>query len=302
MNEETAIRASIKAALDEDVGWGGEDLTTNATVRAETQLSAKFLAKADGVLAGLKVAEWVFDMVDPKVKIQWTQKDGDKVKKGTYFGTVVGSARSLLVGERVALNIMQRMSGVATLTNEMVSKVPKDSPTRILDTRKTMPGLRMMDKMAVRIGGGVNHRVGLYDMIMIKDNHITASGGIQPAVERAHAYLRTKKLSNIKVEVETRTLDEVKEALTVKGIDRLMLDNMVKLRADGTVDTTMLTQALKLIQGKVETEASGNVTLETVSQIAATKVDFISSGALTHSAIALDISLKIQMPANSSKL
>lgn len=301
MNRKQAasVRALVQASLDEDCGWGGEDLTTNSTVPSDVMVEARFLAKATGVLAGLKVAELVFEMVDPRVTIVWTAKDGERVTKGTYFGTVKGSARSLLVGERIALNLMQRMSGVATLTRTMVDKVPADSPTRILDTRKTMPGFRVLDKQSVLMGGGTNHRHGLHDMVMIKDNHITAAGGLSEAVSRVHKYLATKGLTGkVQVEVETRTMDEVREALSIPGIDRLMLDNMVVLEDDGTVNTSMLREAVAIIAGRVDTEASGNVTLATVREIAQTHVTYISSGALTHSAVALDISLKIQMPAN----
>lgn len=290
------INAIIRVALDEDVGWGGEDVTTNATIPVASTVSARFLAKATGVLAGQRVADLVFAMVDKNVECQWSKRDGQRITKGEYFGTVRGAARSLLVGERIALNLMQRMSGVATATAAMVAKCrERKSSTQILDTRKTVPGLRVIDKMAVAIGGGTNHRFGLHDMVMIKDNHITAAGGITPAVQQVQAFLKQRGLTGkVKIELETRTLEEVELACTLPGIDRVMLDNMVKIEGDGTVNTSMLQQALKIVKGRVDTEASGNVTMETVGDIAATHVDYISSGALTHSVMALDISLKIQ--------
>jgi len=290
------INAIIRGALDEDVGWGGEDVTTNATIPVASTVSARFLAKATGVLAGQRVADLVFAMVDKNVVCTWSKSDGQRITKGEYFGTVQGAARSLLVGERIALNLMQRMSGIATATADMVSKCKeRKSKTQILDTRKTVPGLRPLDKMAVAIGGGTNHRFGLHDMVMIKDNHITAAGGIVAAVDQVKAYLKKRGLDGkVKIELETRTLEEVELACTLTGVDRVMLDNMVVLRSDATVDTSMLQLALKIVKGRVETEASGNVTIETVGDIAATNVDYISSGALTHSVMALDISLKIQ--------
>lgn len=287
------INQIIRAALDEDVGWGGEDVTTNATIPVASRVTARFLAKASGTLSGIRVADLVFVMVDPAIKTKWTKKDGDTVTQGEYFGDVEGPARSLLVGERIALNLMQRMSGIATATAAMVVKC-KGTKTRILDTRKTAPGLRALDKLAVLQGGGTNHRFGLHDMAMIKDNHVTAAGGIVEAVTQVKQYLQAKGVyGKVKIELETRTLEEVELACTLDGVDRIMLDNMVKVQ-DGKVDTSMLQKALKIINGRVQTEASGNVTMQTVAEIAKTNVDFISSGALTHSVIALDISMKIQ--------
>lgn len=294
--ERREIKKIIVNALCEDVGYTGEDITTNSTIAVGKMVSARFLAKADGVLAGLAVAEVVFETVDRQITVEWSMKDGDAVKKGTYFGTVRGSARSVLVAERIALNLMQRMSGIATATNRMVQKC-KGSKTRILDTRKTVPGLRVLDKLGHVSGGGTAHRSGLHDMVMIKDNHITAAGGITKAVNLTKEFLARKRMGHIKIEVETRTFDEVREAVGLAGkIDRVMLDNMVKV-TDGKVDTSMLEQALDMINGKMETEASGNVTLETVGAIAKTNVDFISTGAVTHSVMALDISLKISLDA-----
>eukprot|EP00462_Mataza_sp_D1_P002982 CAMPEP_0175104564 /NCGR_PEP_ID=MMETSP0086_2-20121207/9820_1 /TAXON_ID=136419 /ORGANISM="Unknown Unknown, Strain D1" /LENGTH=298 /DNA_ID=CAMNT_0016380015 /DNA_START=15 /DNA_END=911 /DNA_ORIENTATION=- len=294
VEEEVEVRKIIRNALAEDVGYRGEDVTTNSTVAADKICTARFLAKATGVLAGLKVAEMVFEEVDRDVTIEWLKKDGDAVTKGTYFGNVNGRARSLLIGERIALNLMQRMSGIATATNRMVQKC-EGTGTRILDTRKTVPGLRVLDKWAHQLGGGTRHRAGLHDMVMIKDNHITAAGGITPAVNLARQYLAKKNQSHIKIEVEVRTFDEVKEAVGLADkIDRLMLDNMVVVKGD-VVDTSMLRQALQIVNGKIDTEASGNVTLQTVGEIAKAKPTFISTGAVTHSVIALDISLKIQL-------
>lgn len=279
----------IQDALKEDVGTG--DVTTLATIPPETQATARYLAKADGILAGLEVAERVWKLVDHRVRVEWTMQDGDAVTNRTYFGTVRGTARSLLIGERLTLNLMQRMSGIATATRKMV-EAAKPHHAQILDTRKTVPGLRALDKWAVQLGGGANHRIGLYDMVLIKDNHITASGGLEPAIRAAQAYLKNKQLS-VELEVETRTLAEVDEVLRIGGIHRIMLDNMTVRQPDGTLDVTMLQEAVARIKGSYQTEASGNVTLETVPAIAATGVDFISSGSLTHSVTALDISLKI---------
>lgn len=288
----------VQFALAEDAGELG-DVTTLSTVPEDLEGQATFLAKADGVLAGLAVVDLVFSTVDPCLSVSWSGKDGDCVQSGTKFGTVKGSARSILVAERVALNFMQRMSGIATATAAMSDRVQGTS-ARILDTRKTVPGLRLPDKWAVLIGGGKNHRVGLFDMVMIKDNHVTSAGGIVPAIKHAQEFVK-RKHKNIPIEVETRTLDEVKEVLEFLESDkqtlvkRLMLDNMVKRdsSAPGGVDVSMLKEAVSLVSGKVDTEASGNVTLETVKSIAETGVTYISCGALTHSFQALDISLKI---------
>lgn len=285
------IDTIIHQSLAEDVGAG--DVSTLATIAPETEAEARFLAKADGVLAGCVVAERVFAIVDPEVRLAWTAQDGDFLTKGTYFGTVQGKARSLLVGERLALNLMQRMSGIATATHLMVEAV-KPYHAQILDTRKTVPCLRLLDKWGVKIGGGTNHRIGLFDMVMIKDNHITAAGSITKAVEAAQHYLAANNI-HVPIEVETRTLAEVEEALAIGGVDRIMLDNMTKILPDGMFDVSMLQQAVARINGRFATEASGNVTLERVNQIASTGVDYISSGALTHSVIALDISLKIRL-------
>jgi len=290
----------IRHALEEDAGDMG-DITTLSTVPASTQASATFLAKAEGIVAGLYVATVVFEIVDPDVKMSWSSSDGDEVKAGQVLGVATGPARAILVGERIALNFMQRMSGIATQTFRMVKEIGCMKTTTLLDTRKTVPGLRLLDKWAVRIGGGENHRMGLYDMVMIKDNHIASSGGISEAVGAAESYMCSKGIQR-PLEVETRTLDEVSQVLNVidssaggSMITRIMLDNMVTRKNDGTVDVSLLEAALKMIGDRnIETEASGNVTLQTVRDIAKTGVDFISTGSITHSVTALDISLVIE--------
>ena len=282
------LDALITRALAEDVGTG--DVTTLATIPEACRADAHFLAKEDGVVAGLAVAERVFAAVDGTLKVRWTAADGDSVPAHTVFGTVEGKARAILTAERLALNLMQRMSGIATAAHRMAGAA---RPATILDTRKTAPGLRLLDKWAVRLGGAANHRVGLYDMVLIKDNHIAAAGGIEAAIHATHIYLHAHHLT-LPIEIEARTLDEVDEVLRVGGVDRGLLDNMVHRHGEG-FDTARLAEAVQRIGGRFETEASGNVTLETVPAIAATGVDFISSGALTHSVHALDISLKITL-------
>ncbi|CAI5982152.1 unnamed protein product [Closterium sp. NIES-64] len=294
------VMMAVKAALDEDAGDLG-DVTSLATIPAGTQASAQFLAKEGGVLAGTALATAVFRLLEPSIQVEWSKEDGDTVEKGEVFATVHGSAHAILQGERVALNFMQRMSGIATSTRAMVEAA---RPATVLETRKTAPGLRITDKWAVLIGGGQNHRVGLYDMLLVKDNHIAAAGGVPAAISSAREYIRSNGL-DLPVEVEARTLDELQEVLRCRGegvgrVTRVMLDNMVVLQPGGGdgggavhVDVSMLQQAVNMVNGQLETEASGNVTLETVGAIAATGVDFISSGALTHSVKALDISLNI---------
>ena len=292
------LGALIARALAEDVGPG--DVTTEATIPQDTAATARFLLKQDGVVAGLAVAERVFAAVDPDLAVDWTAADGDRLSAGTVFGTVRGRARSILVAERLALNLMQRMGGIATAAARMAEAA---RPATVLDTRKTAPGLRALDKWAVALGGAQNHRVGLYDMVLVKDNHIAAAGGIRPAIDAVGAYLGGRDLP---VEVEARTLDEVDAVLAAVGdgarVDRVLLDNMARRTATG-LDTSRLAEAVARIDGRVQTEASGTVTLDTVPAIAATGVDFISSGALTHSVTALDVSLKIGLdPACASSL
>ncbi len=284
-----SLRDLIERALAEDVGEG--DVTTEATVGEEVYAEASFVAKADGILAGQAAAEHIFRAVDAGISCTWSRQDGQAIYRGTAFGRARGGGRGLLTAERLVLNVMQRMSGISTATRRFVEAL-RDSQARILDTRKTAPGLRMLDKWAVRLGGGENHRVGLYDMILIKDNHIAAAGGIPAALERADRYRAGRTLE---IEVETRTLEEVREVLQAGIADRILLDNMVDLDAGGRPDVSRLRDAVELIGGRVPAEASGNVTLETVKAIASTGVPFISCGALTHSVQALDISLQMAL-------
>jgi len=267
----------IENALAEDLGPG--DVTSEATIPANSTSTAFMLAKEDLVLAGLDVSGAVFHYLDPDIQFLPLAKDGDRINAGTEIAKLSGNTRVLLAGDRVALNLLQHMSGIATLTAHYVALL-NGLNTRVLDTRKTLPGLRHLEKYAVCVGGGQNHRFGLYDGVLIKDNHIAASGGITQAVEAA----RKKAHHLLKIEVETRTLDEVREALAAKA-EIIMLDNM-------PID--MMGEAVRLINREAFVEASGNVTLHTVRAIAETGVDFISSGSLTHSAPAADISMKIK--------
>ncbi|KAJ8769232.1 hypothetical protein K2173_001469 [Erythroxylum novogranatense] len=287
------LKGIIKLALAEDAGDRG-DVTCMATIPLDMEVEAYFLGKEDGIIAGIALAELIFQEVDHSLKVEWSRKDGDYISKGLQFGKVSGRAHSIVIAERIVLNFMQRMSGIATLTKAMADAA---HPACILETRKTAPGLRLIDKWAVLIAGGRNHRMGLFDMIMIKDNHISIAGGIVNAITSVDQYLEQKNLQ-MEVEVETRTLEEVNEVLQYasqnkSALTRIMLDNMVIPLPNGDVDVSMLKDAVKLINGRFETEASGNVTLETVHKIGQTGVTYISSGALTHSVKALDISLKI---------
>jgi len=288
-------------------------VSTLATVSATSQSRARFHAKESGILSGLRIVELVFAMFDATIRVEWSKNDGDHVTAGEYFGEARGSSRSLLTAERLALNLLQRMGGIATATASLVSLIrATQSRSQLLDTRKTAPGLRLLDKLAVRHGGGVNHRVGLYDMVMIKDNHIAASGGIAEAVKQVRHFMNEHPEQRVPIEVETRTLEEVQLLLSVIAssspqdapIQRIMLDNMVKVKRDTNgklmeLDVSMLESAVKLLQQsdqgrRLESEASGNVTAETIATIAKTGVTYISVGAVTHSVKALDISLKIQ--------
>ena len=266
----------IDHAFREDIGDG--DITTNNLVPENSIAKASMTAKADGVIAGLIIAEKVFKKIDPKLIWNPLVKDGDTIKKGDVIVEIQGSFRALLTGERLALNLMQRMSGIASETAKYVAEV-KHTNVQILDTRKTVPGLRALDKYAVKAGGGTNHRIGLYDLVMIKDNHIKIAGGIQKAVEQ----IKKSVPSHIKIEVETTNIEEVKEALQA-GADIIMLDNM---------SNETMSEAVKIVDGRAKTEASGNMNLERLKGVAETGVDFISIGALTHSVKALDISQNI---------
>lgn len=292
---EEALRRFVKDALAEDVGSG--DITTEAVVDETVLAEGQFLAREDGVLAGLAMAEYAFSTVDERIRCFWEGEDGGAIRAGAPFGTAHGPAQGLLVAERLVLNLMQRMSGVATLTHRFVDAV-KGFPVQIMDTRKTAPGLRLLDKWAVRLGGGTNHRLGLHDMFLIKENHIAAAGGMAQALRAADRHRREQGLTTL-IEVETRTLDEVREALRTECADRILLDNMVDLSGDGSggnrIDVSRLREATAFIDGRIPTEASGNVTLDTVRAIAETGVQYISCGALTHSVKALDISLQLRM-------
>ena len=278
---DSRIGRLIELALLEDIGLG--DLTSDAIVTTEQLARGVILGKQDGVVAGLEVAALVFEYCDHSISLVPNVQDGGAVVKGTVIGSVDGDARGILRGERTALNFLQRMSGIATLTRRFVDAVA-GTRTRITDTRKTVPGLRVLDKLAVKLGGGVNHRFGLDDMILVKDNHIVAAGGIAKAVELCRTYLRQNTLTSL-IEVETKNLDEVQQALGCEGVARIMLDNF---------PPDSLHRAVTLIDHRVEVEASGGITLANVRAIAETGVDFISIGALTHSVQALDISLELE--------
>jgi nicotinate-nucleotide pyrophosphorylase (carboxylating) len=278
---EDYIKKIISDALDEDIRSG--DVTTQAIIPGSVFGTGKFLIKADGVIAGLNVAQEVFKQVDSKIEFKVLIHDGGKVKAGNIAAEVEGKASSILTAERTALNVLQRMSGIATMTNKFVEEI-SHTKAKILDTRKTVAGLRLLDKEAVRLGGGKNHRIGLFDMFLIKDNHIEIAGSITKAIDACRNFQKNKN-SNLKIEVETKNLDEVKEALSC-NIDIIMLDNF-------TIDLTK--KAVEIIGGKCLVEASGNINLENVKEVAETGVDFISVGALTHSAKALDISLEVEL-------
>lgn len=286
----------VKLGIDEDLGAG--DVTSQVTVSAHAAGRGRFVAKADGVVAGLRVAEAVYSKLDSAVSINWEVNDGDSVNSGDEIGTVMGPARIMLAGERLSLNFMQRMSGIATATRCMQDLI-RDTGAVLLDTRKTAPGLRPLDKWAVLLGGGANHRVGLFDMILIKENHIRASGSIKAAVEGAQSIVNISE-PRLLIEVEVTTLDELKTVLELDGIQRVMLDNFATTAGDGKLDTSRLEKAVRLVDGHIETEASGNVTQSTVRAIAETGVDFISCGALTHSVEALDISLLLDVAPSTA--
>jgi len=269
----------ILNSLSEDVGDG--DHTSLATIPAGTQGKAKLLVKDDGILAGVELAVEIFHVVDAQLKLNIFLNDGTAIKPGDIVLQVEGDAQSILKAERLVLNCMQRMSGIATKTRQIVD-VLKDRGAKVLDTRKTTPGLRYLEKWAVRIGGGVNHRFGLYDMILIKDNHVDYSGGIKNAIENTHQYLAAQN-KNLAIEIEVRNLEELEQVLQTGGINRILLDNF---------DFDNLKNAVKLIGGRYPTEASGGITIDNIREYAACGVDYISVGALTHSVKSLDLSLK----------
>ena len=268
------ISHCINRALEEDIGSG--DVTTNSIVPAGALLRGRIMAKQDGIVAGLAVANEVFHLLNPEITFEAKMKDGAQVKRGMVLAELNGDAKALLTGERTALNFLGRMSGIATLTRQFVDAIAATKAT-ILDTRKTAPGLRTLDKLAVQLGGGQNHRTGLFDMVLIKDNHIDFAGSITAAVERVRA-----SGTSLPIEVETRTLENVREALQL-GVERILLDNM---------STETMREAVKITKGRAKLEASGNVTLENVLEVAQTGVDYISVGALTHSPRVFDVSLE----------
>lgn len=278
MNDITMLLAAdkfIRLALEEDIN--SEDVTTNSVMPEYQNGEVQLICKEDGIIAGLKVFERVFTMLDPQTQIVFNVKDGDIVTKGQHLATVMGDIRVLLSGERTALNYLQRMSGIATYTNQ-VAKLLEGTNTTLLDTRKTTPCMRIFEKYAVKVGGGSNHRYNLSDGVLLKDNHIDAAGGVKEAVMAAKAYAPFVR----KIEVETENLDMVREAVEA-GADIIMLDNMTKEE---------MAQAIRIIDGRAQTECSGNITKENIKVITELGVDFVSSGALTHSSPILDISLK----------
>ncbi|MBQ2010669.1 MAG: carboxylating nicotinate-nucleotide diphosphorylase [Anaerovibrio sp.] len=278
MNDITMLLAAdrfIRLALEEDIN--SEDVTTNAVMPEYRKGQVELICKEDGIIAGLRVFERVFKLLDGNTEVRFDVQDGDRVTKGQHMATVVGDIRVLLSGERTALNYLQRMSGIATYTSK-VAKLLEGTKTTLLDTRKTTPCMRIFEKYAVTVGGGANHRYNLSDGVLLKDNHIDAAGGVKAAVLAAKAYAPFVR----KIEVETETLAQVQEALEA-GADIIMLDNMTP---------ELMAEAVKLIDGRAKTECSGNITRENIEKITAIGVDYVSSGALTHSAPILDISLK----------
>lgn len=274
------IIALIDIALREDIGSG--DHSSLASIPADKEGNAYCLAKDDGIICGLELASFIFNKVDSSLKFSTTFKDGDEIKIGDIVFTIDGKSISILTAERLVLNFMQRLSGIAT-QSKLISGKLIGYNTKVLDTRKTTPAMRLLEKYAVRIGGSHNHRIGLYDMIMLKDNHIDFAGGIEKAIEKTKNYL-TKNNLDLKIEIETRNLDEVQQVLAFGGVNRIMLDNF---------SPELLKEAITLINGKYETEASGGITIESIAKFAESGVDFISVGALTHSAKNIDLSLKV---------
>ena len=285
MNDKIALALNadelIKSALKEDIS--SEDVSTNCVIKEYKKGTVQLICKQDGVICGLGVFKRVFEILNADTSVEFTVKDGDKVKCGQLLGTVTGDIRVLLSGERTALNYLQRMSGIATYTAQVASLL-KNSKTRLLDTRKTTPNMRIFEKYAVKVGGGLNHRYNLSDGVLLKDNHIGAAGGVKQAVEAAKAYAPFVR----KIEVEVENLDMCREAVEA-GADIIMLDNM---------SVEDMKEAVKMIDGRALTECSGNITKENIAAIIQTGVDFVSSGALTHSAPILDLSLKNLHPVD----
>ncbi|MBO5863444.1 MAG: carboxylating nicotinate-nucleotide diphosphorylase [Paludibacteraceae bacterium] len=279
INEDELIESLLNNAFAEDIGDG--DPTTLCCIPASAKGKAKLLVKEPGILAGVEIAKKVFHKFDPELKMEVFINDGAEVKPGDIAFTVEGKTQSLLQTERTVLNLMQRMSGIATTTNKYVKRL-EGLHTRVLDTRKTTPGLRLIEKQAVKIGGGVNHRIGLFDMILLKDNHVDFAGGLENAITKAKAYLKEKN-KDLKIEIEVRNMQELEEVMRIGGVDRIMLDNF-------NIEQTK--EAVKRIGGKYETESSGGITFDTLRDYAECGVDFISVGALTHSVKGLDLSLK----------
>ena len=279
LSVEELIDRLIDLSFAEDIGDG--DHTTLCCIPENAMGKSHLLIKEDGILAGVEVAKEVFRRFDPTMQVEVLLGDGERVHKGDIAMVVSGKVRSLLQTERLMLNIMQRMSGIATMTDKYVQRL-KGTKTRVLDTRKTTPGMRMLEKQAVKIGGGCNHRIGLFDMILLKDNHVDFAGGIVNAIDRCHAYLKEKGL-DLKIEIEVRNFEELKEVLAHGGVDRVMLDNFSVTDTEWAVD---------MIDGRVETESSGGITFDTIRDYAEQGVDYISVGALTHSVKGLDMSFK----------
>jgi nicotinate-nucleotide pyrophosphorylase (carboxylating) len=275
-----AIENAVRQALEEDLGRAG-DITTAATIPADAKARARLIARKSGTIAGMPCAFHTFMLLDERVSFRARKRDGDRVEAAAVLAEVDGPAGSILTGERVALNFLGHLSGIATLTAAYVAKIG-NAKARICCTRKTTPGLRALEKYAVRCGGGVNHRFGLDDAVLIKDNHIAVAGGVRPALEK----VRESVGHLVKVEIEVDSLAQLKEVIASGKADSVLLDNM---------DTRTLAEAVKLVNGKLQTEASGGVTLDTVAAIASTGVDVISSGALTHSAPSLDVALDIEI-------
>jgi nicotinate-nucleotide pyrophosphorylase (carboxylating) len=275
----TLVTNLVELAFAEDIGNG--DHTSLACIDKSEKGKSIIVAKEDGILAGIDLAEYVFKKVDPYLLVKKQFTDGDFIRDKDVVMEIIGSSQSMLTAERTVLNFIQRLSGIATLTKQFADAL-RGFHTQIIDTRKTTPGMRLLEKYAVKIGGGENHRIGLYDMILIKDNHIDFAGGIENAIDKTHQYLKANNL-NLRIEIETRSLNELNKVLARGGINRIMLDNF---------SPELISQAVKLINNRFESEASGGITLATLKEYANTGVDFISSGALTHSVKSFDFSMR----------